>query len=341
MDTMPAARRLVVVWQVNGACTLACPFCRFSRDLSLDRRAVSGSAVLRLGAVLAGVQRESRSPVHLSFLGGEPFRWKPLAAVARTMRVDQHLSLGITTNGLALAAPAVRQLVTECFDRLTVSVDAPGEVHDELRGRRGIFAGIREAIAALVRERKARGNALSIVVNTVLMKETVGRFPELCRELAAWGIDEITFNQLGGRDRPEFHRRHKLTPADVTELRGVLPALRQSLAQHGIALAGGQDYLERISASAAGQRIPVHHCHPGEEFLFIDRFGLVAPCAFTADLYGVNVDSLRSPADLMALPGRFRAMKHRCFSVECADCPSTQTFDKFDRTSAEKLAASG
>src|SRR5438045_2705827 len=79
---------------------------------------------------------------------------------------------------------------------------------------------------AMAGEARAMRSPLKLRVNVVLMRQNVAGFAKLCSELAAWGIAEITFNQLGGRDRPGFHPAHRLRLADVDVLEAQLPQIR-------------------------------------------------------------------------------------------------------------------
>jgi hypothetical protein len=203
-------------------------------------------------------------------------------------------------------------------------------MHDRWRGWRGGFDLLRRVVPLLARE---RGNSRTplLRVNIVLMRDNVRDLANLCFELARWGIEEITFNQLGGRDRPDFWAEHCLRPADVAFLEYAIPPLRESLAERGVLLRGGDRYLERIRSSAAGRRLPVHDCGPGERFLFVSEQGTVAPCSFTSDMLGLPIAHLSTADDIASLPARFAAERnHKRPSLSaCGDCPSTQVFAKF------------
>ena len=162
-----------------------------------------------------------------------------------------------------------------------------------------------------------------------LFRQLVRAFPELARTLATWGIDEITVNQLGGEERPEFHRAHALQPDDADFLCESLPALRSELASSGVRLLGGREYLERIGASARGLRLPIEDCGPGETFLFVDELGRVSPCSFTRREVAVPLARLRAPRDFREIPARFRVLHGRAGTGACKDCMSTRTFAKF------------
>ena len=318
---------MIVVWRVTEVCNLACPFCAYDRRARRIRNSADPQAIRAFGAVLAEYQQASGDPVLVSWLGGEPLRWAPLADLTRHFRDDLALHLSTTTNGTTLHERSVRKHVLDYYRELTVSVDAIGDTHDRLRGWPGGFEAIRDGVKALVTERGT--NALKLRANVVLMRETIGGFSALCEELAGWGIDEITFNQLGGRDRPEFYPANRLLPAQIDALRAQLPQLASRLADRGVRLAGGDAYLDRFAATARSEARAVENCRAGERFLFIDERGLAAPCSFTSDECGIPIAGITSADAIRSLPAEFarRRLPHR--PSACRDCHSTQVFAKF------------
>src|SRR5439155_21528508 len=102
-------------------------------------------------------------------------------------------------------------------DEVTVSVDGVGPVHDALRGAPGLFQKIAEGVRALRRLSESRGAGAGprLKVNTVLMRDNLDGFEALCTEVAGWGVAELTFNALGGNDRPEFYPQHRLCVEQV------------------------------------------------------------------------------------------------------------------------------
>ena len=210
-----------------------------------------------------------------------------------------------------------------------------------MRGWSGGFEKLRRRVPALAAEAKATGSPLKLRANIVLMHQTVAAFPALCEELASWGITELTFNQLGGRDRPEFYPAHRLTLADVRTLEAQLPLLRIRLAANSTTLIGGDKYLDRIRASAMDEPNPVEDCSPGESFLFIDGRGRIAPCSFTNEDYAVSIDEITSALDIATLPFRFQQLRQTRRSNQCNDCLSTQVCDKFMPPPTSRQAAYG
>ncbi|HEY2853625.1 MAG TPA: radical SAM protein [Gemmatimonadaceae bacterium] len=322
---------MIVVWRVTERCNLACEFCAYDRRLQRSRQSADPAVVLAFGSVLSAYQRATGDRVLVSWLGGEPLLWAPLERLTSSFARNFGLRVSVTTNGTALASEHVRAHVLECYDELTVSVDGIGAAHDRVRGWRGGFDVLGRVVPLLAAGRQ-RERSPRLRANVVLMRDNVDEFATLCLELAAWGIDEITFNQLGGNDRPEFWAEHHLSPSDVARLAEVVPWLRDRLAAHGVTLRGGDRYLERIRSSAEGRRLPVHDCGPGERSLFANERGLIAPCSFTKDEFGVPISELSSADDVASLPARFAAARNRLSTplTVCGDCPSTQVFAKFD-----------
>ncbi|GAA4013215.1 hypothetical protein GCM10022280_09240 [Sphingomonas swuensis] len=320
---------MIVLWRVTNRCNLSCSFCAYDKRLPIPRLAVDKTQVERFVDLLGQWQAERGRPVLLSWLGGEPLLWRPLSGLS--MRAEAlGIELSITTNGTTLGAPRVRAELIRRYREVTISIDGLADFHDTMRGWPGAFAKLAQNVPALIAERDQAGASLKVRANVVLMRENIAQFETLCRNLSDWGVDEISFNQLGGRDRPEFFPTHRLTSAEVTMLAALLVRLRTELGLSGTMLVGGPAYLQRIADTVAGRPFLIDDCRVAETFLFVDEHGRIAPCSFTPEHFDLSIDDLHNPADLDALPARLRALQRARPSRDCADCPSTQQFAKFE-----------
>ena len=324
---------MVVVWRVTERCNLACKFCSYDRDLARARNDADPQLVLSFGTVLAEYQHATGDSVLVSWLGGEPLLWAPLTDLTRTFRQDYGLRISTTTNGTCLGSARIRAHLLEYYSELTVSVDALGPLHDQLRGWPGAFVTLERYITDLADQKRLHRHGPVLRANVVLMRGNIADFEPLCVRLASWGIEEITFNQLGGKDRPEFYPDHRLLPQQAEDLAAQLPDLRNRLMAMGLRLRGSDVYARRIQATSRGERFPVHDCHPGQCFLFINELGRVAPCSFTASLFGIPAAEIASASDLRNVPRRFSELRRQRLSPVCEDCHSTQVFEKFDYAS--------
>lgn len=319
---------MIVLWRVTTDCNLACSFCAYDRRLPFARSRMPLTEIERMGRVLADLQEQTGEAVLLSWLGGEPLAWPGLLEVSSRLKEDFGLRISATTNGTTLGRESVRATVLAAFDEITVSVDALGIAHERLRGWPGGWARLEHAVRTFVAQRGAAA-APRLRVNTVLMHSTIATFSMLCEELANWGVDEITFNQLGGRDRPEFHHVEALRPDDIGRLRADVERLRPALAARGVRLCGTEAYLDRFEASAFGRPVNMEACRLPERMLFIDEHGRIAPCSFTVDAYGQTTATVRNAADLQRLRTTFMARQAAMPAAPCIDCHSTQLFAKF------------
>ena len=325
---MPTAD-LVVLWRVFEHCNLACRFCGYSNSIRRTRAVADPERVLAFGKVLGEYARTRGRSVSVSWLGGEPLLWPELPALSHQFRCDFGVGVGVTTNGDPLASPAVRTSLVEDYSLVTVSVDGLGEFHDAVRSSPRLFDRIKHNVRVLRSEADAAGSGLVLRVNTILMRGNVAEFERLCREVTSWGVTELTFNQLGGHDRPEFYPDNRLLPEQVERFAAELPRLRAEMQRIGMRIHGTDRYLHRLASTARGQPIPIDDCGPGRSFLFVDEFGRLSPCSFTSADYGIPVEEFTSPEELARLPETFARLRRERRAAACDDCHSTQVFDKF------------
>jgi MoaA/NifB/PqqE/SkfB family radical SAM enzyme len=321
---------VIVVWRVTERCNLACAFCAYDRRLPIARRDADAGLVSRFAKVLAAYQLATRDPVLVSWIGGEPLLWGPVFESSTLLAGSYGMHVSATTNGTTLHSPEVRRQLLATFRELTISVDGFEDFHNDMRGWRNGWQRLKAAIVALRDERAASGAALKLRANIVLMRDNLAIFDALCEELADWGVNEITFNQLGGRDRPEFFPTHRLRGEDAKVFSARMPALQARLVRRGVRLCANSHYLQRIEASAENRSIFVPDCGPGQRFLFIDEQSRVSPCNFTSDALGIPIADVTSVEDVLALPARFNAARATRSMLPCRDCPSTQVFAKFE-----------
>lgn len=323
----PTSAGWVIVWRISEHCSLACRFCGFSRDIPRSRAVADVRAALGLGKVLAEVQQRLSGKILVTWLGGEPLEWEELPSLARVFHRDFGLALGVTTHGLPLLRQGIRADLLADYEQVTVSIDGLAHFHDRVRGRAGLWGHLRRGVEQLRNE--DTHDALWRRVNTVLMRENIGEVVPFFREMSKWGFHELTFNQLGGNDRPEFFPANRLLAEQMAPFRHELAQLRRTNTLHGMIIQGAEAYLNRIDASARNQRLPIQDCAPGRRFLFIDAQGLISPCSFTSDTYGIPIGEIDSAEAFSKLSERFDQERQRRRSPACEDCHANHVFDKF------------
>lgn len=327
-----AKPQLVVVWRVYEPCNLACHFCGYSREIIRKRNITNSEHILAFGKTLSDFQRETGTEVLVSWLGGEPLLWKELPKLSEIFRQELGIKLGITTNGTLLERENIRTMLRKDYSLLTISLDGFSAIHDFHRCETGLYEKIKKYIGILLDEIACTGSSLKLRINTILMRENIHDFESFCMEVANWGVQELTFNQLGGIDRPEFYPDHRLLPKQVELFATDFPRIQMEAYAKGLAIFGRQPYLERLIATSRDTPIPIEDCNPGRKFLFINEENLVSPCNFTTDGYGIPLSTLKDVAALINLETRFKYKQKYERAMPCNDCHSTQIFEKFNQS---------
>ena len=320
---------MIVVCRVTTSCNLECSFCAYDKKLPFQRKTIETESLLHLGKMLSEYSQITNDKVLFSWLGGEPFLWQEIFSVSHLYKNKYGLEVSGTTNGTTLHLEETRIAIIKSFKELTVSVDGLNDFHNSVRGFKNGWQKLKSAVIELSKQKRLENSNLKLRANIVLMHKNIAEFSELCNELATWGINEISFNQLGGRDRPEFYPENRLTFQDATYLAEIIFELKNQLAQKNVILCGGSPYIDKIKASSLDLEIPGHDCNPAKNFLFIDELGRIAPCSFTNNTHGVDLITIKSGYDIVNLSKKYITNGRVAISNECKNCPSTHVFKKF------------
>ena len=321
---------LVVVWRVYEPCNLGCQFCGYSREIPRKRQIVDPDRILKFGKVLSEFQQRTARQVLVSWLGGEPLLWKELPALSRIYHRDFGIHLGVTTNGTVLDREHVRRSLIDHYSLVTISIDGFANFHDIQRREIGLFDKLKRNVGLLVDEISACHSMLRLRVNTILMRKNIHDFEAFCMEMAGWGIRELTFNQLGGIDRPEFYPDNHLLPEQAAWLAREMPSIQRNALAAGLRVFGTQQYLERVFATSQNVAIPILDCNPGKHFLFINEESQVSPCNFTTESYGIPLSQIEDVDSLISIAERFQYKQIYERAAPCNNCMSTQVFEKFN-----------
>ncbi|MEW5947445.1 MAG: DegT/DnrJ/EryC1/StrS family aminotransferase [bacterium] len=177
---------LAVAWEITYRCDLACPFCA-TRELGARSPEPSRSDVL----AIAGALGEARVG-WVAISGGEPLLSEHLVPAIETLR-DHGCRVSVCTNGARLArfAPAAAELGVSS---ITVSLDSlKPEVHDALRGAKGLYEEIENTLDAL--SNGERNGRPAIRIRFLV---TAANYGEMVAFAGRWRgrVDEVCFQPV-------------------------------------------------------------------------------------------------------------------------------------------------
>ena len=262
----------------------------------------------------------------VSLLGGESFQWSDWEPFALRL-VHLGLKVSATTNGLALEDPRVATQVIQCMDEITFSIDGESQAHDLLRAMPGMHHRLERIVRSFINLRVDRKPLVR--VNSVLTRHNIGQYESFAHQMADWGVDQLTFNQLGGNDRPSFYPDNRLLETQVRKFRDAFPQWQSDLKLRGLDLRGSDGYLHRIECTSRNETIAIDDCKPSAGFLFVDEFGRASPCSFTSDSLGVDIDTLTSVTAIESLTNDWRQKRKQNRPKVCDDCHATHVHSKF------------
>ena len=194
---LPWARRRprYVIFYVTSKCNLRCRHCFYLEELGKHE-----------DLALEEVQQVAEKLNPLDFVrltGGEPFLRKDLAEVIEAF----HKRAGVGRMGMisnATLPDRMPDMINEVFQRcpdltldLGVSVDGLADVHDDLRGRAGLFAKTRQAVLDIGANRDRWPGLMTSIVVTVSGRN-LDTLDPLYDELSSWGVDRLSVNMVRG-----------------------------------------------------------------------------------------------------------------------------------------------
>jgi Fe-coproporphyrin III synthase len=149
---------LSVLLLITYRCNLRCSMCYYyneaekSNTLDLINRRKSEELtreqIMKLIDEIAAMNVKS-----FTLHGGEPLTNENLFPISK-YAVSKGLLVNFFTNGILLDEPTIDKIIDAKINTISISIDAPAEVHDKIRGLKGAFDRIINGIAILKRKEK-------------------------------------------------------------------------------------------------------------------------------------------------------------------------------------------
>ncbi|NHI92025.1 MAG: radical SAM protein [Candidatus Lokiarchaeota archaeon] len=134
-----------VIFEVTDNCNLRCPFCYVIREMRLKRRNVDLETYERVLKIYR--------PLYLQMTGGEATIHPNFIDLIKISQKYALLQTQVSTNGLVLHKYI--DVISKLKKKPTIgiSLDAPNELHDDIRNHKGLFKRIVKTIF-LLKEKK-------------------------------------------------------------------------------------------------------------------------------------------------------------------------------------------
>jgi MoaA/NifB/PqqE/SkfB family radical SAM enzyme len=320
----------VIVWRVTQNCNMSCLFCSYSKDIKRQRDIANETDIAEFLKILGKYKEVKNQELLISWIGGEPFLWNKIIPFSEEIFFKYGIKISATTNGLIISTEKIKSGIIKNFSEIVFSLDGFDKCNDRIRQFDGHYEKVINNISDLNNEKKANNSKLIIKINTILLRENIDQFEKFCYKLAETGVNELTFNQLGGFDRPEFYQENRLLTEQVNRFLISLPELKEKFSKIGLKIHGSNNYLNRILSSTENKKIPMDECNPGKWFWFINENGFISPCSYTSYEYKLHINEIKSVEDIENAGEYFKNLRKTTRSRWCEDCHCTQLYDKFE-----------
>ena len=308
---MPRPRPRYCVWELTLACDARCVHCGSFAGPARHRELSTPEA---LDAVDQLAELGCRS---VTLSGGEPLMREDWPALAGRI-VERGMRLEMVTNGLAVEAQA-DTIAAAGFFAVSLSVDGPPALHDELRGIDGGFDALARGARAL-RERGVRLGAVTQVNrrNLPVLDEVHDLL--LGHGFAGWQV-QLTLAHGRAASMAEGREPLCLEPGQLPELERKLLAYldRGRLYVHAADSVGYMGRGENRIRSGTGRDGNVWAgCQAGIQVIGLTSDGRVRGCLSLPPAFDEGSLRERTLAEIWDDPRRFHPDQ---LTGACAGCP--------------------
>ncbi|MBN1255274.1 MAG: radical SAM protein [Deltaproteobacteria bacterium] len=148
----------------------------------------------------------------ITLFGGEPLLHPQWGEVVKRIK-EVGLRCNMISNGILLKKKA-EEAVQLGLDEIIFSLDGPAEVHDVIRGGKGVFRRALEGFQHLQAAKERYGKKRPAVnVNTVIWEENHTMLDDIVDEAAQFGAQSITFHHLIFVNQGAFAETERITQA--------------------------------------------------------------------------------------------------------------------------------
>jgi MoaA/NifB/PqqE/SkfB family radical SAM enzyme len=200
-------------YEATMRCNLHCEFCYVGDLLNIEGE---WRQELTLEGLRAAFPEQAGFQVSLT--GGEIFMRKDILSVLDLFREKGYACGYLTTNGTIITeerAEALADLAAAGFlKHISVSVDGPGELHDNARGVKGTFDRTCAGLRRLQDGARRKHAPLRVSINTTDAHESLEGLDEMVEVAEELGVDAIGLNHLMFSTPEEVTETVRLIGAD-------------------------------------------------------------------------------------------------------------------------------
>ena len=258
--------------EVTNRCNLACRTCPQFSGMAETSADLSLRQVQSIVEQLPAVERAVLHGI------GEPSLNAELPEIICYLK-SRGAHVLFNSNGLALAGPRMRRIVTAAPDEIRISVDAARpETYQRVRGVNGLPRILRN-LRAMLAFRDGTGSAApALSLWMTLMRENVRETPDLVRLASAAGIAEVYVQRLVFTGSALAQKEHSLFGDARGEELEALQAAEALAVDLGVRLRGSDEAQPAEHVATGGSGPAYAACRRPWKLIYVTAQGNVLPC---------------------------------------------------------------
>jgi radical SAM protein with 4Fe4S-binding SPASM domain len=194
---------LSAVLLLTYRCNLRCRMCFYYNEAEKDntnslikRRAHEELSLQQIKKLIDDLAKSGVKVLTLH--GGEPLVHPEIYEISK-YAASMGLMVNFITNGVLLNEKNIDSIIDAKINGLTISIDGPEKIHDEVRGMEGTFKKIEQGLN-IIREKEKAGKkvpqiGVSTYISAINQDGVLHLFDELLRlGIDNWGVGLVTYN---------------------------------------------------------------------------------------------------------------------------------------------------
>ena len=305
-----------IQWHLTERCNLRCTHCYqetapVGEELSFPEIVSVIGEVAKMLAAWHEAYGIDFSP-SFQVTGGEPLLHRDLPAILAEMK-NRDFAVYLLSNGTLISESWAERLAALKVDGVQVSLEGPGPIHEDIRGK-GSFA------AALTGAKNLVDKGIKVTFNTTLSRANAPSFLELVPLSVSLGVQALGFARLVPAGRGEALLDQMLSPEQLLEFYQEILALEVN----GLEVRSGDPLANQMSGkepltTGEDDLFPLGGCAVGISGLTLLPDGTILPCRrLPVPLGNVRRDRLR---EVWATSPVLEALRDkRRYRGKCGSC---------------------
>lgn len=238
----------------------------------------------------------ARGIIDIELFGGDALLRKDVLVPLINYIHRKGIHTNMTTNGVLLDNKMADELVNSGLDDFNISIDAVGDLHDQMRGVNGVFQRAKKGIQYVVAARRQRKKP-EIALNATISSLNIDQIEDLISLAEELGMDTVNLEPFGAIDKESircseingkipnpyftyFKNQLSLNRKQAIFLKQHLSRIKE-LTRKTKSIYVTSENIDILTVDNLVNRVfPNRKCYICRYLVSIDPFGNILPCPF-------------------------------------------------------------